>query len=226
MRSKNQSYEIPHQLEGFGLSKWGTISCRSSTSLFKFTSKLWGSWVGTLKFSWLQDTGGNDEAEDEVGDPSLEIDTLDNVPTVHRRQEKKTQTDRNRQKRQRDADLAAQEKQELKKQRRELDRVKNISQEIATLENARTAQATRKAVVKAEKALTAPPKLSKHKFQPANVQVRQSIPVVRALPIFPIDPNEDFLDHCKEHFCRQCNIASHNLGVFNLIQGVSVGFQL
>ena len=54
---------------------------------------------------------------------------VDGNPIVAKRQEKKTQTDRNRQKRQRDAELALQQKKDLKKQRRELDRVRDIDEE-------------------------------------------------------------------------------------------------
>lgn len=85
--------------------------------------------------------------------------------------EKKTRTDRNRDKRRRDAEEEYSAKQELKKQRRDLDRLSDFNAEIAQQEILQKARAIRKAVTKAEKALSEPPKLGKQKFQPANIQV-------------------------------------------------------
>ena len=85
--------------------------------------------------------------------------------------EKKTQTDRNREKRRRGAEEEHTVKQKLKKQRRDLDSLKDFTAQIAEQEALQKARAIRKAVTKAEKALSEPPKLGKHKFQPASVQV-------------------------------------------------------
>jgi len=94
---------------------------------------------------------------------------------ARRGQEKKTQADRNREKRRRDAEDEQAAKQRLKKQRRELDSVKQYHTEIAWEEALQAANATRKAITKREKALIEPAKLGKHKFQPANVQVTASL---------------------------------------------------
>ena len=120
----------------------------------------------------MQDTGGDDEDQDSEKE-DVGADPLGNEAgsVTTRKQQKKTQTERNRQKRKRDADLAVQERQELKKQRRELDRVKDIVSELSTEEQTQAAHAARKAVTRAEKALSLPPRLGKHKFEPPSVQV-------------------------------------------------------
>jgi len=112
-----------------------------------------------------------DEDEDEIaGEAVAEGQAAVAVPG-RRPQEKKTQADRNREKRRRDAEEELAARRSLKKQRRELDSVKQYHVEIARQEALQAANATRRAVTKREKELTEPPRLGKHKFQPANVQV-------------------------------------------------------
>jgi nucleolar protein 53 len=124
-------------------------------------------------FILLSDTQVDaEEEEEESGDIEATGGADPVAVRVRKGQEKKTQTDRNREKRRRDAEDEQAAKQRLKKQRRELDSVKQYHTEIAREEALQAANATRKAITKREKALTEPPKLGKHKFQPANVQVR------------------------------------------------------
>lgn len=114
-----------------------------------------------------------DDEDEEVaaGGGAVAGEPLSVAVPARRPQEKKTQADRNREKRRRDAedDLAA--KRKLKKQRRELDSVKQYHEEISRQETLQAAHAARRAITKREKSLTEPPKLGKHRFQPANVQV-------------------------------------------------------
>ena len=114
-----------------------------------------------------------DAEEDEHVDNPEELDLPDEGHAViaKARPEKKTQTARNREKRRREAEEAAEAKRSLKQQRRELDGVKELQSEIAAQEAADAARAARKAVNLAEKALSRPPRLGKHKFKPASIQV-------------------------------------------------------
>ena len=122
-----------------------------------------------------QGEGAEEDDSQQEGDligVSASLDAPSNGKVVAgQSSEKKTQTDRNRDKRRRDAEEEQNAKQRLKKQRRDLDMLSDFNQEITHQEVLQQAKALRKAVTKAEKALIEPPKLGKHKFQPANIQV-------------------------------------------------------
>lgn len=89
-----------------------------------------------------------------------------------RQHNKKTRTVRNKEARvkEQEAELAA--KQKLKQQRRELHNLKTIEQEIGEAEQERERRQQRRETLKAEKALSEPPRLGKVKFKEAPVQVR------------------------------------------------------
>lgn len=123
-----------------------------------------------------QEEGADEAGSDEEEEGARSRDTgsseaSDTKELAGRVSEKKTQTDRNRIKRRRDAEGEQTAKQKLKKQRRDLENLTEFNQEIVQQELLQQAKAIRKAVTKAEKALIEPPKLGKHKFQPANIQV-------------------------------------------------------
>ena len=112
------------------------------------------------------------EEDEDVDNPEeLALPDEEDAPIAKARPEKKTQTVRNREKRRREAEEALEAKRSLKQQRRELDSVKELQSEIAVQEASDSARAARKAVSLAEKALSRPPRLGKHRFQPANIQV-------------------------------------------------------
>lgn len=110
-----------------------------------------------------------EEDEGPTGDDA-KVEAVDAKAAVGHASEKKTQTDRNRNKRRREAEEEQTAKQRLKKQRRDLDKLSEFNEDISRQEILQQAKALRKAVTKAEKALIEPPKLGKHKFQPANIQ--------------------------------------------------------
>lgn len=121
---------------------------------------------------------GYEEGAELVEEPLINVDDDGTAipdqkpePFAHKETRKKTQTDRNRGKRRRDAEEEHGARLQLKKQRRDLDRLSDFAKEIAHEDVLHKARAIRKAVTKAEKALTEPPKLGKQKFQPANIQV-------------------------------------------------------
>lgn len=93
--------------------------------------------------------------------------------SVPRRQpNKKTRTVRNKEARvkEQEAEMAA--KQKVKQQRRELQNLDTIGQEISEVEQERERRLQRREKMKSEKALSEPPRLGKVKFQEAPVQVR------------------------------------------------------
>lgn len=85
---------------------------------------------------------------------------------------KKTRTDRNRDKRRKQAETALKAKASLKKQRRDLQSLKQLQHAIVEQEAEKQALAARKAADKAEAAKTKPPRLGRHKFEPQPMQVR------------------------------------------------------
>ena len=81
----------------------------------------------------MQEDAEDDEEEAAV-DGAAEGTSEAAVCLAHRAQEKKTQADRNREKRRREAEDTLAAKRKLKQQRRELDSVKQYEEEIARQE--------------------------------------------------------------------------------------------
>ena len=116
----------------------------------------------------------DEEEEEEFAKSSEPVEsskTLDAGISVSCAPKKKTQKDRNKEKRRRGAEVEITAKQQLKKQRRDLEKVSDFQHEISHQEALQRARAIRKAITKSEKALSEPPKLGKHRFRPANIQV-------------------------------------------------------
>ncbi|CAL8468446.1 g7986 [Coccomyxa elongata] len=107
------------------------------------------------------------EEQEEESEEELEGTGL--VP--RRRPHKKTRTVRNKEARVKgqEAELAARQK--VKQQRRELQNLDSIGQEISEVEQERERRQQRRERLKAEKALSQPPRLGKMKYQEAATQV-------------------------------------------------------
>lgn len=113
-----------------------------------------------------------DEEEEEEEEKSGDGDgPIGGVTAFKRAPEKKTRTQRNREKRRREAEAAVGAKKSLKKQRRDLDCLKLLQRDIEQDETERTARAARRAADREEAARQGPPRLGRHKFEPAPLQV-------------------------------------------------------
>ncbi len=116
-----------------------------------------------------------EQVEEVDGDSEEEHSGQEEGSVPSRRPNKKTRTVRNKEARVKEQEVEMAAKQRLKQQRRELQNLDSIGQEISEAEQERERRQQRRERMKAEKALIAPPRLGKVKFQEAPVQVRSQL---------------------------------------------------
>eukprot|EP00884_Botryococcus_braunii_P022467 jgi/Botrbrau1/8904/Bobra.0148s0019.1 len=103
-----------------------------------------------------QADGSNDDAQAKGGKKELR---------------RKLQADRNREERRRAAEQEAAERKALKKQRRDIDHLKQLTAEMAVEDAEKEALLLRKKLNKLERLTQRPPRLGKHIFKPEPIQV-------------------------------------------------------
>ncbi|CAK0781566.1 hypothetical protein CVIRNUC_005407 [Coccomyxa viridis] len=118
--------------------------------------------------------------EDDDGDAEEDLKASGGHAPA-RQKGKKTAADRNRAARAKEQDAAVGVKQKLKQQRRDLQNMKLLEQELQDMEAEKTHRRQRRDAIKAEKALTEPPRLGKLKYEKAPVQVLLSSEITGSL---------------------------------------------
>ncbi|KAK9828774.1 hypothetical protein WJX72_002013 [[Myrmecia] bisecta] len=111
--------------------------------------------------------------EEGAGEEGEEGDGDDAVPgeAAARRADKKNKAMRNKEARRRAAEVAEEERRRLKRQRQDLANLHQLDADISSAETARQARLARRAVVKAERMASEPPRLGKQRFNAEPVQV-------------------------------------------------------
>ncbi|CAL5221260.1 g3419 [Coccomyxa viridis] len=122
--------------------------------------------------AWVEEDTEDDAEADEASDGHI---------ISARAKGKKTAADRNRASRAKDQNTAVEAKHKLKQQRRDLQNVKQLEQELADMDAEKEHRRQRRQAIKAQKALTQPPRLGKLKYEKAPVQVLLSSEVTGSL---------------------------------------------
>uniref|UniRef100_A0A7S0VWI6 Ribosome biogenesis protein NOP53 n=1 Tax=Polytomella parva TaxID=51329 RepID=A0A7S0VWI6_9CHLO len=132
---------------------------------------------------YLEDLGGDEEDENELeeeeeGVKGVEGEGSEAVGSGSNKNpklpKKKTKKDRLRDERRRAEEAVGAQKRALKKQRKDVENIKELLKEVVEEEAAQKVRLERKQADVAEKEAYAPPKLGKHKFQPRTPTVLTS----------------------------------------------------
>ncbi|GAX84697.1 hypothetical protein CEUSTIGMA_g12119.t1 [Chlamydomonas eustigma] len=115
------------------------------------------------------------EAEpDDVDENEIPLDTSLAVTEQLGAGNKKLTKDRNREKRRQEQEKEFKKKSLLKRQRKALEQLSSIEREVEEELSLQGLKRARRQVVKEEKAASLPPRLGRHKFEPASLQVATS----------------------------------------------------
>eukprot|EP00798_Chlamydomonas_sp_ICE-L_P014598 gene14598-20647_t len=130
--------------------------------------------VLTLEEEMMQIQEEKPAAEDDENEIELDEDSEDEEGAVGYRaasQAKKTTKDRNKEKRRYDADRELEERRRAKKQRRDIEQLRTLKEELEAEAADKDQRLQRRNLVRSERENTLPPRLGKHKFEPHSVQV-------------------------------------------------------